>query len=146
MTLHYDYRSFVLAAIVAAVGIALSWPLYQAIGGAAAIVAFGLATATVLTPRPVALPPPAPSASPTPAYPPRRGAVHPLTVQQTKVATLVAQGLTTKEMAAALFVEESTIENHIAAIFTKLDFHRRSQIAVWAVEHGLYKPEVSTQK
>jgi len=36
MTLHYDYRSFVLAAIVAAVGIALSWPLYQAIGGAAA--------------------------------------------------------------------------------------------------------------
>ena len=43
-------------------------------------------------------------------------------------------------------VEESTIENHIAAIFTKLDFHRRSQIAVWAVDRGLYKPEQSAQK
>lgn len=144
MTIHFDYRSFVLAAIVAVAGVALSWPLWQATIGAAAIVAFGLATATLLTPRPALAPPSGPSA--IPPYPPRRGAVHPLTPQQTKVATLVAQGLSTKEMAAALFVEESTIENHIQAIFDKLDFHRRPQIAVWAVQHDLYKPEVSTQK
>ena len=144
MTIHFDYRSFVLAAIVAVTGVALSWPLWQATIGAAAIVAFGFATATLLTPRVVPAPPSGPSA--IPPYPPRRGAVHPLTPQQTKVAALVAQGLSTKEMAAALFVEESTIENHIQAIFTKLDFHRRPQIAVWAVERGLYKPEVSTQK
>ncbi len=144
MTIHFDYRSFVLAAIVAAAGVALSWPLWQATVGATAIVAFGLVTATLLTPRLA----PAPSNGPSaiPQYPPRPGAVHPLTRQQTKVAALVAQGLSTKEMAAALFVEESTIENHIAAIFTKLDFHRRPQIAVWAVEHGLYKPEVTTLK
>ena len=146
MTIHFDNRSFALAAIVAAAGVVLSWPLWQAMLGAVAIIAFGLATATLLTPRPVPVPPPAPVPSAIPTYPPRRGAVHPLTVQQTKVATLVAQGLSTKEMAAALFVEESTIENHIAAVFTKLDFHRRSQIAVWAVEHGLYKPEVSAPK
>jgi DNA-binding NarL/FixJ family response regulator len=143
MTIHFDYRSFVLAAIVAVAGVALSWPLWQATVGAAAIVAFGLATATILTPR-VPAAPSGPSA--IPPYPPRRGAVHPLTPAQTKVATLVAQGLSTKEMAAALFVEESTIENHIQAIFIKLDFHRRPQIAVWAVEHGLYKPELTTPK
>jgi DNA-binding CsgD family transcriptional regulator len=144
MTIHFDYRSLVLAAMIAAAGIVFSWPLWQSTMGALAVVGFGLAAATFLTPRPVPVLPSAPGA--LPAYPPRRGAVHPLTPQQTKVATLVAQGLSTKEMAAALFVEESTIENHIAAIFTKLDFHRRPQIAVWAVEHGLYKPELSTQK
>jgi len=144
MTIHFDLRSFVLAAIIAVAGVVLSWPLWQATVGALAIVAFGVVTTTLLTPRPVPAPPPAPSAIPT--YPPRRGAVHPLTPQQTKVATLVAQGLSTKEMATALFVEESTIENHIAAIFTKLDFHRRSQIAVWAVDRGLYKPEQTAQK
>ena len=143
MTIHFDYRSFVLAAIVAVAGFALSWPLWQATIGAAAIVAFGLATATLLTPR---VPEPPSGASAIAPYPPRRGAVHPLTPQQTKVATLVAQGLSTKEMAAALFVEESTIENHIQAIFIKLDFHRRPQIAVWAVEHGLYKPELTVPK
>ena len=144
MTIHFDYRSFVLAAIVAVAGVALSWPLWQATLGAAAIVAFGLATATLLTPRPALAPPSGSSAMP--AYPPRRGAVHPLTPKQTKVAALVAQGLSTKEMAAALFVEESTIENHIQAIFIKLDFHRRSQIAVWAVEHDLYKPDQPAPK
>ena len=144
MTIHFDYRSFALAAIVAVTGVALGWPLWQATIGAAAIVAFGLATATLLTPRVVPAPPSGPSA--IPPYPPRRGAVHPLTPAQTKVATLVAQGLSTKEMAAALFVEESTIENHIQAIFIKLDFHRRPQIAVWAVEHGLYKPELTVPK
>ncbi len=143
MTIHFDYRSFVLAAIVAVAGVALSWPLWQATIGATAIVAFGLATATLLTPR---VPEPRSGPSAIPPYPPRRGAVHPLTPAQTKVATLVAQGLSTKEMAAALFVEESTIENHIQAIFIKLDFHRRPQIAVWAVEHGLYKPELTTPK
>lgn len=144
MRIHFDYRSFVLAAVVAVAGIILSWPLWQATIGAAAIVAFGLATATLLTPRVAPAPPSGPSA--IPPYPPRRGAVHPLTPQQTKVAALVAQGLSTKEMATALFVEESTIENHIGAIFTKLDFHRRPQIAVWAVEHGLYKPDQAAPK
>ena len=144
MTLHYDYRSFVLAAIVAAVGIVLSWPLWQSTLGALAIVAFGLATATVLTPS--AAPPPPAAPTVIPQYPSRAGAAYPLTQQQTIVATLVARGLSTKEIAAELFVVPSTVENHVQAIFDKLDFHRRSQIAVWAVEHGLYKPEVSTQK
>jgi DNA-binding CsgD family transcriptional regulator len=150
MTIHFDHRSFVLAAIVAVAGVVLSWPLWQATVGAAAIVGFGVITATLLTPRrapePAAqlAPPAAPSV--LPPYPPRPGAIYPLTPTQTKVAALVAQGLSTKEMAAAMFVEPSTIENHIQAIFDKLDFHRRPQIAVWAVAHGLYNPEVSTQK
>ena len=144
MTIRFDYRSFVLAAMVAAAGIVLSWPLWQATAGALAVVAFGLIAATRLTPRPLPVPPPAPPV--VPPYPSKSGAVYPLTPTQTKVAALVAQGLSTKEMAAAMFVEPSTIENHIQAIFDKLDFHRRPQIAVWAVEHGLYKPEVSTQK
>src|SRR5688572_28181759 len=110
MTIHFDYRTFVLAAIVAAAGVVLSWPLWQATVGAAAIVGFGLVTATLLTPRraPEPAAQPAPPAA-LPPYPPRPGAVYPLTPTQTKVAALVAQGLSTKEMAAAMFVEPSTI-------------------------------------
>ncbi len=147
MTIHFDYRSFVLAAIVAVAGIALGWPIWLATIGAVAVVAFSFVATTRLAPRLVPAPPSSPN-SPTaaPAYPPRRGAVHPLTPTQTKVAALVAQGLTNREIADVLVVEERTIDNHVAAIFDRLDFHRRSQVAVWAVEHGLYKPELSTQK
>ena len=144
MTIKLDYRSFILAVVIAIAGTLLAWPAWQTTLGTVAIVAFGLVAATMLAPRLEFAPPTVPSV--LPPYPPRPGAVHPLTRQQTKVASLVAQGLSTKEMAAALFVEESTIENHIQAIFIKLDFHRRPQIAVWAVEHGLHKPEVTARK
>ena len=76
--------------------------------------------------------------------PTRRGAVHPLTHAQTKVAALVAQGLTNHEIADILVVDERTIDKPCRGVFDRLDFHRRSQVAVWAVEHGLYKPELST--
>ena len=35
----------------------------------------------------------------------------------------------------ALFVSERTAQNHVQHILTKLDFSRRSQIAVWAVHN-----------
>ncbi len=144
MTLQFDYRSFVLAAIAAVTAVVLGSPVWQATVAAAAIVAFGLVAAALLTPRVLLTPAKDPNI--TPVYPPRRGAVHPLTPAQTKVAALVAQGLTNNEIADILVVEERTVDNHVAAIFDRLDFHRRSQVAVWAVEHGLHKPEVSTQK
>ena len=50
MTIHFDYRSFVLAAIVAVAGIALGWPIWLATIGAAAIVAFGFVATTKLAP------------------------------------------------------------------------------------------------
>lgn len=144
MTIRYDHRSFALAAIAAVTVLVLGAPVAHATLGAAGVLVFGLLAATLLTPRALPIRPQGPGNGP--AIPPRRGAVHPLTPTQTKVAALVAQGLTNHEIADILVVDERTIDNHVAAIFDRLDFHRRSQVAVWAVEHGLHKPDVGTQK
>ncbi|MEP7199323.1 MAG: LuxR C-terminal-related transcriptional regulator [Chloroflexota bacterium] len=64
-----------------------------------------------------------------------------LTPREQEVATLVAQGQSNREIAAALVLAERTVENHIANILSKLGFASRTQIAVWAVEHGLTKSE-----
>ena len=56
---------------------------------------------------------------------------HPLTPAQGRVAELIAEGLTSKQIAERLFVEEGTVSKHIENINRELGFHRRSQIAAW---------------
>lgn len=60
-----------------------------------------------------------------------------LTRREEDVAALVARGLTSRQIAARLFISERTAETHVDRILTKLDFHSRTQIAVWAVQKGL---------
>jgi len=54
-----------------------------------------------------------------------------LTPRESEVATLVAQGLTNREIAARLYLSERTAENHVQHILTKLDLANRSQIGMW---------------
>jgi DNA-binding CsgD family transcriptional regulator len=60
-----------------------------------------------------------------------------LTKRELEVATLVASGASNRAIAEALFISERTAETHVQNILTKLGFGARSQIAAWAVEHGL---------
>jgi non-specific serine/threonine protein kinase len=53
------------------------------------------------------------------------------------VAALVAQGLSNRQIAAALVITERTAEKHVANILAKLAFASRAQVAAWAVERGL---------
>ncbi|HWM74501.1 MAG TPA: LuxR family transcriptional regulator [Nocardioides sp.] len=53
----------------------------------------------------------------------------PLTSQETRVALLVAQGKSNKEVAAALFLSPKTIEHHVGSIFRKRGFKSRSELA-----------------
>jgi len=53
------------------------------------------------------------------------------------VAQLVASGLTNREVAARLYLSVRTIEVHVDRIFTKLGFHTRTQLTVWAHEQSL---------
>lgn len=55
----------------------------------------------------------------------------PLSPREREVADLVAEGLTNRQIAAALYIAERTAENHVQHILTKLGFNRRSQIAAW---------------
>src|SRR5260370_9622908 len=56
-----------------------------------------------------------------------------LTRREREVASLVAQGLTNREIAKKLFISERTAEYHVEQIRNKLGFHARSQIAAWTV-------------
>ena len=53
----------------------------------------------------------------------------PLTSQETRVALLVARGLSIREVAAALFLSPMTVERHLSSVFRKRGFRSRTQLA-----------------
>jgi len=57
-----------------------------------------------------------------------------LTRREREVAMLVAQGMSNKDIAAALVVAKRTAEAHVENILNKLSFTSRSQIATWIAE------------
>lgn len=60
-----------------------------------------------------------------------------LTAREKQVLELLAQGLTNKEIAAALSVAEDTVRAHVRRILEKLHLQNRIQAAVYAVRQGL---------
>jgi DNA-binding NarL/FixJ family response regulator len=57
----------------------------------------------------------------------------PLSVREREVAGLIAQGLTNRDIAERLFITEKTVAHHVEAIFNKLGFDSRSQVAAYVV-------------
>jgi DNA-binding NarL/FixJ family response regulator len=60
-----------------------------------------------------------------------------LTAREAEIATLIARGLTNREIAETLVLSARTVETHVANAMSKTGFANRSQLAAWAVEHGL---------
>ena len=54
-----------------------------------------------------------------------------LTRRELDVASLVASGLTDKEIGARLWMSERTAENHVQHIRQKLGLRSRAQIGTW---------------
>src|SRR6476661_8313991 len=63
----------------------------------------------------------------------------PLTSRQREVAALIAEGLSNMEIAQRLVLAPGTVANHVAHITRALGARNRVQVAVWAVEQGLYR-------
>jgi DNA-binding NarL/FixJ family response regulator len=53
----------------------------------------------------------------------------PLTSQETRVAMLVAQGLSNREVAAALFLSPKTIEHHLSSVYRKRGLRSQTELA-----------------
>ena len=62
-----------------------------------------------------------------------------LTARQRDVAVCLAEGLSNEELADRLCITVGTAANHIEHILRRLQLRTRTQIAVWAVERGLYR-------
>lgn len=61
----------------------------------------------------------------------------PLTSQEARVAALVAQGLSNREVAAALFLSPKTIEHHLTTVHRKRGWRSRTDlVAAYTREAG----------
>ncbi len=62
-----------------------------------------------------------------------------LTPRQVEILTLVAQGLTYPQIAAALHLSEATVRYHLGQIMDRLHLENRAQVIAYAARHGLTK-------
>ena len=64
-----------------------------------------------------------------------------LTDREREVVRSVAQGKSNQEIAQQFFISEKTVKTHIGHILAKLGLKDRTQLAIFAIRHGLADPE-----
>jgi DNA-binding NarL/FixJ family response regulator len=62
-----------------------------------------------------------------------------ITKREEEVLQLVADGLSTPEVAERLYISLKTVKNHLASIYQKLDSRDRTQAVVRAVRMGIIR-------
>ncbi|HWK92233.1 MAG TPA: response regulator transcription factor [Luteimicrobium sp.] len=63
-----------------------------------------------------------------------------LTAREQEIVALLCRGSSNAEIAAALFLEPSTVKSHLSRIMTKTGARDRVQLVVWAYDSGLVVP------
>ena len=61
----------------------------------------------------------------------------PLSRREREVVAMVAAGFTNKQIAERLFIAERTAEGHVERIRNKLGVRSRTEVATWALAHGI---------
>ena len=70
---------------------------------------------------------------------PDKEKIETLTERELQVVGLVGEGLKNKQIAARLFISETTVTHHLSSIFSKLEVSDRLELVVYAFRHGLAK-------
>jgi DNA-binding NarL/FixJ family response regulator len=63
-----------------------------------------------------------------------------LTVREREIVALIATGLSNSEIAAQIYVSQSTVKTHVARAMMKLGARDRAQLVVFAYQAGLVRP------
>ena len=71
------------------------------------------------------------------AVPPPQPLADPLSAREHEVLRLLAEGRSNREIAAALFLAEGTVKNHVTSVLGKLGVRDRTQAALRASKLGL---------
>jgi DNA-binding NarL/FixJ family response regulator len=64
----------------------------------------------------------------------------PLTAREKEIITFISQGLTSKEIAAKLYISCATVETHRTNLMTKLGVRNVAELVSYAFRKGLVKP------
>lgn len=72
-----------------------------------------------------------------PAQPEEAAVEDPLTEREREVLTLIAEGLTSREIAERLIVSVKTVDRHRENIMAKLNLHNRVELVKYAISRGL---------
>ena len=60
-----------------------------------------------------------------------------LTEREQEVLSLIAEGLSNREIAEKMVISEKTVKTHVSNILSKLHLEDRTQAAIYALKHGL---------
>lgn len=65
--------------------------------------------------------------------------INSLTKREYEVLTLIAEGLSNKNIADKLYISEKTVKNHVSSIFKKIHVNDRIQAAIFAFKNNIKK-------
>ena len=77
------------------------------------------------------------------AEPPDDPAFATLTAREREVTLLLARGFSNADIAEYCVISEGTVKTHVLHILEKLNLRDRTQVVIYAYEHGLIRPGVS---
>jgi DNA-binding NarL/FixJ family response regulator len=64
-----------------------------------------------------------------------------LTEQERRILAEIAEGKTNRQIAQSLYLAEKTVKNYVSSLLRKLSLERRTEAAVFAIEHAKNFPQ-----
>jgi len=64
-----------------------------------------------------------------------------LTEQERRILAEIAEGKTNRQIAQSLYLAEKTVKNYVSSLLRKLNLERRTEAAVFAIEHSKNHPQ-----